>query len=199
MVFMPECSDTKVVRLLYTNSGVGILALSSNGIQKLWKWPNNEQNPTGKATANSAPQHWQPNSGLVMINDVVDVNLEKVAPCIDLYKNDSYIVSAVGRKVSFFNIMTFEVMTTFRPYDTPTFLVVYPCNNNVIAIGTENGTIILYNVRVDEVKANLRGDHHKHITGLAFSTTDPSILVSSSADAKICVWDMGCGWQDKRS
>nr|GMD26096.1 protein TPR1-like [Ipomoea batatas] len=194
-----EMHFVKVVRLLYTNYGVGILALSSNGIQKLWKWPNNEQNPTGKATANSAPQHWQPNSGLVMINDVVDVNLEKVAPCIDLYKNDSYIVSAVGRKVSFFNIMTFEVMTTFRPDDTPTFLVVYPCNNNVIAIGTKNGTIILYNVRVDEVKANFWGHHDKRITGLAFSTTDPSILVSSSADAKICVWDIGCGWQEERS
>nr|GMD23121.1 topless-related protein 3 isoform X2 [Ipomoea batatas] len=200
MVSMPECSDTKVARLLYTNSGVGILALSSNGIQKLWKWPNNEQNPTGKATANSAPQHWQPNSGLVMINDVVDVNLEKVVPCIDLYKNDSYIVSAFGGKVSFFNIMTFEVMTTFRLYyHTPTFLVVYPCNNNVIAIGTENGRIIIYNVRVDEVKVEFDGDCNKRITGLAFSTTDPSILVSSSADAKICVWDIGCGWHDKRS
>nr|GMD21546.1 topless-related protein 2-like [Ipomoea batatas] len=134
-----------------------------------------------------------------MINDVVDVNLEKVAPCIDLYKNDSYIVSAVGGKVSFFNIMTFEVMTTFQSFYTPTFLVVYPCNNNVIAIGTEDGTIIIYNVRVDEVKATLFRGHRKRITGLAFSTTDPNILVSSSADVKLCVWDIGCGWQDIRS
>nr|GMD23122.1 topless-related protein 3 isoform X3 [Ipomoea batatas] len=132
-------------------------------------------------------------------DDVVDVNLEKVAPCIDLYKNDSYIVSAVGRKVSFFNIMTFEVMTTFRPYATPTFLVVYPYNNNVIAIGTEDGTIILYNVRVDKVKVQLFKGWCKRITGLAFSTTDPSILVSSSADAKLCVWNIGCGWHDIRS
>nr|GME04368.1 topless-related protein 3-like isoform X2 [Ipomoea batatas] len=188
-----EMHFVKVVRLLYTNSGGGILALSSNGIQKIWKWPNNEQNPTGKATANSAPQHWQPNSGLVMINDV------EVVPCIALSNDDSYVVSAAGKKVSLFNIMTSEVMTTFWPYVTPTFLVVYPCNNNVIAIGTEDGTIIIYNVRVDEVKANFWGHHDKRITGLAFSTTDPSILVSSSADAKICVWDIGCGWHDKRS
>ena len=38
----------QVVRLLYTNSGVGMLALGANGIQKLWKWPRNEQNPSGK-------------------------------------------------------------------------------------------------------------------------------------------------------
>ncbi|XP_031122739.1 uncharacterized protein LOC116025601 isoform X4 [Ipomoea triloba] len=197
MVSMPECSDTKVVRLLYTNSGGGILALSSNGIQELWKWPNNEQNPTGKRwTLSRCPPC---TCSRVGPDDVVDVNLEKVAPCIDLYKNDSYIVSAVGRKVSFFNTMTFEVMTTFRPYATPTFLVVYPYNNNVIAIGTENGTIILYNVRVDEVKVQLFKGWCKRITGLAFSTTDPSILVSSSADAKLCVWDIGCGWCDIRS
>ena len=38
----------QVVRLLYTNSGAGILALGFNGIQRLWKWVRNEQNPSGK-------------------------------------------------------------------------------------------------------------------------------------------------------
>lgn len=41
-------SSLQVARLLYTNSGVGIVALGSNGIQRLWKWARNEQNPTGK-------------------------------------------------------------------------------------------------------------------------------------------------------
>ena len=44
----------QVVRLLYTNSGVGLLALGSNGIQKLWKWTRNEQNPSGKVLARTA-------------------------------------------------------------------------------------------------------------------------------------------------
>lgn len=38
----------QVARLLYTNSGVGLLALGSNATQKLWKWSRNEQNPGGK-------------------------------------------------------------------------------------------------------------------------------------------------------
>lgn len=38
----------QVGRLLYTNSGVGLLALTSNGVQRLWKWARNEQNPSGK-------------------------------------------------------------------------------------------------------------------------------------------------------
>lgn len=44
----------QVVRLLYTNSGVGLLALGSNGIQKLWKWTRNEQNPSGKVLTRTA-------------------------------------------------------------------------------------------------------------------------------------------------
>jgi hypothetical protein len=38
----------QVVRLLYTNSGSGLLALGSNAIQRLWKWNRNDQNPCGK-------------------------------------------------------------------------------------------------------------------------------------------------------
>jgi len=33
---------------LYTNSGAGLLALGSNGVQRLWKWARSEQNPNGK-------------------------------------------------------------------------------------------------------------------------------------------------------
>lgn len=45
--------QVQVARLLYTNSGVGILALGANGIQRLWKWSRNEQNPSGKVMLHS--------------------------------------------------------------------------------------------------------------------------------------------------
>ncbi|GKV31989.1 hypothetical protein SLEP1_g40635 [Rubroshorea leprosula] len=199
LVTLPESTDasSKVVRLLYTNSGVGILALGSNGVQKLWKWPRNEQNPNGKATASVVPQHWQPNSGLLMNNDVTGVNLEEAVPCIALSKNDSYVMSATGGKVSLFNMMTFKVMTTFMaPPPASTFLAFHPQDNNIIAIGMEDSTIHIYNVRVDEVKSKLKG-HQKRITGLAFSTS-LNILVSSGADAQLCVWNIDT-WEKRKS
>lgn len=203
----------QVARLLYTNSGVGLLALASNGVQRLWKWSRNEQNPAGKvsldimfvlvlifvcfvnifvnkrndlsllrlkATASVVPQHWQPNSGLLMTNDLSD-KPEDAVPCIALSKNDSYVMSACGGKVSLFNMMTFkvsfillcikennivypdallnaeasiclQVMTTFMsPPPASTFLAFHPQDNNIIAIGMEDSTIHIYNVRVDEV------------------------------------------------
>ncbi|KAK3036766.1 hypothetical protein RJ639_029731 [Escallonia herrerae] len=199
LVTMPDSTDaaSKVARLLYTNSGVGILALGSNGTQKLWKWGRSEQNPSGKATANVVPQHWQPNSGLAMINDVSGVNLEEAVPCIALSKNDSYVMSASGGKVSLFNMMTFKVMTTFMPPPpASTFLAFHPQDNNIIAIGMEDSTIHIYNVRVDEVKSKLKG-HQKRITGLAFST-NLNILVSSGADAQLCVWSIDV-WEKRKS
>nr|XP_034912917.1 topless-related protein 3-like [Populus alba] len=50
LVTLPDSTGTssKVVRLLYTNSGSGMLAPGANGIQKLCKWPHDEQNPSGK-------------------------------------------------------------------------------------------------------------------------------------------------------
>ncbi|OMP14106.1 hypothetical protein COLO4_00295 [Corchorus olitorius] len=109
-VTMPENTEnaSKVARLLYTNSGVGVLALGTNGVQKLWKWSRNEQNPTGKATASIVPQHWQPTSGLIMTNDIPDSSEKDAVPCIALSKNDSYVMSACGGRVSLFNMMTFQ-------------------------------------------------------------------------------------------
>jgi hypothetical protein len=41
--FVPQ-----IVRLLYTNNGVALLALGSNAVHKLWKWQRSDRNPSGK-------------------------------------------------------------------------------------------------------------------------------------------------------
>ncbi|KAK1361330.1 hypothetical protein POM88_045804 [Heracleum sosnowskyi] len=55
------------------------------------------------------------------------------------------------------------VMTTFMPPPpAATYLAFHPQDNNIIAIGMEDSTIQIYNVRVDEVKTKLKG-HQKPI------------------------------------
>ncbi|RWW08250.1 hypothetical protein BHE74_00040558, partial [Ensete ventricosum] len=186
-----------ISKLIYTNSGFAILALASNAIHLLWKWPRNERNSSGKATASVAPQLWQPPSGILMTNDITDTNPEEPVHCFALSKNDSYVMSASGGKISLFNMMTFKTMTTFMPPPpAATFLAFHPQDNNIIAIGMDDSTIQIYNVRVDEVKSKLRG-HSKRITGLAFSNV-LNVLVSSGADAQLCVWGTD-GWDKQRS
>lgn len=72
-----------------------------------------------KATAIVAPQHWQPSNGLLMTNDVPE-NAEDVVPCVALSKNDSYVMSACGGKVSLFNMMNFKV-----EFDNPLRMLAY--------------------------------------------------------------------------
>ncbi|KAJ6706526.1 TOPLESS-RELATED PROTEIN 1-RELATED [Salix purpurea] len=189
---LPEIS-----RLIYTNSGNAILALASNAIHLLWKWQRSDRNASGKATAGASPQLWQPSSGILMTNDKTDTNPEEAVACFALSKNDSYVMSASGGKISLFNMMTFKTMTTFMPPPpAATFLAFHPQDNNIIAIGMDDSTIQIYNVRVDEVKSKLKG-HSKRITGLAFSHA-LNVLVSSGADAQLCVWNSD-GWEKQKT
>lgn len=114
-----------------------------------------------------------------MTNDITD-NPEEAVHCFALSKNDSYVMSASGGKISLFNMMTFKVsykfisivcllcrnwtliiwwlqtMTTFMPPPpAATFLAFHPQDNNIIAIGMDDSTIQIYNVRIDEVLAHL--------------------------------------------
>ncbi|XP_066396114.1 protein TPR3 [Miscanthus floridulus] len=187
---------SKISRLIYTNSGLAILALTSSAVHLLWKWPRNDRN-SGKATASVSPTLWQPPSGIFMTNDTTDNNPEEAVHCFALSKNDSYVMSASGGKISLFNMMTFKTMTTFMPAPpAATFLAFHPQDNNIIAIGMDDSTIQIYNVRIDEVKSKLRG-HSKRITGLAFSNV-LNVLVSSGADAQLCVWNTD-GWEKQKN
>ncbi|KAJ0715915.1 putative transcription factor WD40-like family [Helianthus annuus] len=90
------------MQLIYTNSGSGLLVLASSGIHKLWKWQQ-------KSTASIVPRLWHPVNGAVMFNDVNESKpTEESASCIALSKNDAYVLSASGGKVSLFNMMTFK-------------------------------------------------------------------------------------------
>ena len=114
-----------------------------------------------------------------MTNDTREGSKEDVVPCFALSKNDSYVMSASGGKISLFNMMTFKVspflvtstyllgyklrsyyislfalqtMTTFMaPPPAATSLAFHPQDNNIIAIGMDDSSIQIYNVRVDEV------------------------------------------------
>ncbi|KAD3067862.1 hypothetical protein E3N88_35742 [Mikania micrantha] len=140
-----------VTRLMYTNSGLTLLALAANAVHKLWKWPKSDHNSTGKATASVAPQIWQPTSGILMTNDISGTSTKDSIACFALSNNNSYVTSASGEKISLFNMMTFKTMTTFMPPPpAATFLAFHPQDNNIIAIGMNDSSVQIYNVQIDE-------------------------------------------------
>ncbi|CAA2973430.1 topless-related 4-like isoform X1 [Olea europaea subsp. europaea] len=169
----------KVPRLMYTNSGSAILALYVNAVHKLWKSPENDSNLLGKFPANCIQ--------CCTARLMTGMNPEDAVPCFALSNNDSYVVSASGQEISYFNTLTFQTKKSFKsPSSAVTFLAFHPQNNNIIAIGLDDSSIQIYDVEANEVKTELKA-HQKRITGLAFSNI-LNVLVSSGADSQLCVW-----------
>ncbi|CAI9782458.1 unnamed protein product [Fraxinus pennsylvanica] len=165
--------STRVSRLMYANSGNVIMSLYANAVHKLWKWPKNYCNPTGEARTNTVPQLWQPCSEISVTNYISLINPEDAVPCFALSKNDAYVISTSGGGISLFNAITFQKMATFMPPPpAATFLAFHPQDNNIIAIGMDDSSILIYYVRLDKVQAKLDA-HQKRITGL----TDGGVCV----------------------
>ncbi|WCJ30341.1 Protein TOPLESS [Euphorbia peplus] len=185
----------KVPRLTYTNSGNGIVALASNGMHLVWRWLQSGSQ-SGKVTTEIIPQLVQPPSGILMTNHVPEATKEEVTPFFAMSKNDSYIMSTSGGKISLFNTMTFKTLATFvPPPPVATYLAFHPEDNNILAIGMDDASIHIYSVRADEAQNKLKS-HSKRITGLAFSTA-LRVLVSSAADAEIIIWSLD-KWEEKQ-
>ncbi|CAI9782455.1 unnamed protein product [Fraxinus pennsylvanica] len=181
---LPDSSAAmKVPRLMYTNSGSAILALYVNAVHKLWKSPENDSISMGKFPTNRIRSC----TARLMTNATSGMNPEDAVPCFALSNNDSYVMSASGRKISYFNTLTFQTKKSFTSHSSEvTFLAFHPQNNNIIAMGLDDSSIQIYDVKADEVKTELKA-HQKRITGLAFSNI-LNVLVSSGADSWLCVW-----------
>jgi len=82
------------------------------------------------------------------------------------------------------------------PPPSTTFLTVHPQDDNIIAIGMEDSSIQIYDTNNNEVQRVLMG-HQKKVTGLTFSQS-MNVLVSSGADAQLCIWSTD-NWENKKS
>ncbi|XP_025805198.1 disease resistance protein RPP13-like isoform X2 [Panicum hallii] len=170
--------------------------VDSRHIRALRIPPDPEASST-KPTTSVPPLLWQPEEGILMTNDTTEANTGAVASCIALSKNESYIISASEGEITLFNAKTFRAFTPFLvPSPGSTFTAVHPQDNNIIAIGMEDYSIEIFDVHTNEVQRVLMG-HQKKVTGLTFSQS-MNVLVSSGADAQLCVWSTD-DWENKKS
>ncbi|XP_017421064.1 topless-related protein 1 [Vigna angularis] len=180
---------SKIVRLTYTNEGNGILALASNGNHLLWKWPCNNLNPDGKVTTQVSPHIWQPRSDFqLMSNELASSYSGVPISSFSLSKNDLYLMSTSGGPISFFNMFSFKSLVTIMPPPPmPTCLAFYPRDNNILAIGLDDFSIIIYNASTNKIISKLEG-HTQRVSDLAFSVSF-DLLVSIGVKDQIFVWN----------
>ncbi|CAG8563436.1 14007_t:CDS:10 [Funneliformis caledonium] len=86
------------------------------------------------------------------------------------------------------NIRTKKVKYSFPSFGSAiTFLTQSPVVD-VIAIGLLNGTIILYNIKLDERIISLKQEGS--VTSISFRTDDKHVMVSANMHGDITLWDL---------
>lgn len=194
---LDSAEQNKVARLTFTHSGKGIILLSMNGTHQCWRWKNTDINVEGKVTTEYNPYIWKSEAGLMMINDITNVQTEEASHCFALSNSDSYLISTSGGPLTLFNVVTWQaVMDVMRPPPLVTCVAFNPQDNNLVTVGMNDSSIQMYDFRVQEFKVKAVG-HFRKITGLAFSL-ELNILVSAAADAEIIVWSLDT-WVRQRS
>ncbi|MFS7976792.1 putative transcription factor WD40-like family [Helianthus anomalus] len=89
-----------------------------------------------KATIGVSPQLWQPSSRILMTNDAAETNPEESVACFALSKNDLYVMSASGGKISLFNMMTFKVKSKLKG-QTYNWSRLFSCVNVLVSSGAD--------------------------------------------------------------
>ncbi|XP_057248693.1 topless-related protein 1 isoform X2 [Beta vulgaris subsp. vulgaris] len=176
----------KICRMAYTSVGDSVLALTLSGTVLVWKWLRNDTNSMDNDE--TIPQIWKLENGFPVMLNTPGSFPDIAVPCLALTKNNSYLISGSGGELSLFNIQTFKRLLTFVPSPPQTTAVaLYPKDNNIIAIGRSDSTILIYYIPLGKIKYKLEG-HSGQIKDLAISTA-LNTLISSGSDSKICAWD----------
>ena len=101
------------------------------------------------------------------------------------------IISAGGRggSVFFMSAQTGEKILCPLNVDSYVWSVAFSPCGKTMAVGCENGKVVIVDVATVAVMRSLSG-HSEAVSCLAFKPDDPNILVTGSSDETLKLWDL---------
>ncbi|OZJ06003.1 hypothetical protein BZG36_01098 [Bifiguratus adelaidae] len=107
----------------------------------------------------------------------------------DTYLNKVVVGTSEG-VLLIYNIKTSSLIYQFKSFDSPITCIVQSPVVDVVAVGLLNGTIILINIRVDEVIMTLVQD--ERVTAMTFRTDKEgdALLASSNMYGDVALWNL---------
>jgi hypothetical protein len=178
-VLPDDGTSRSIDRVAFTNTGAVCVALDATGTHRVWRleqaseiMPASDQwvlmTSPGDDIVNDLPFHQR---GVVSFEGTFQVS-----------RNDSYILSTSGGSTSLFNLVSFQRITSFyKPPPAAVSLGFHPRDNNLIALGLEDGFVALYNAKIEstvhKVPVAVSGKRAA-VTGLGFSAISSSLVVT---------------------
>jgi len=176
---------------------------SKNGTIKLWNLNNGEDfatlnahdevnsldfSPNGELLASGSAdgtlKFWDPKTGnfvAMLNNNGPEVNSVHFDP------NGEVLAANFDNQITLWNVKSQQKFATI-PHDATLTSVKFSPNGNLLAFGSEDGTVTLWDLVSGEKLDTLKG-YQKKVTSLDFSS-DGKVLVSGSADETIQFWDV---------
>ncbi|KAK9019997.1 hypothetical protein V6N11_054495 [Hibiscus sabdariffa] len=180
-VTFPDDLDTisKVARLLYTNSGIAVLAIWSNGVQKLWKWSQSEQNPSGKIFFWNTDNWEKINSiGLQM---PAGKALRGGATRVQFHSDEVRLLICHERVLAVYDVIKMELIRQWirrEVLSSPISSAAYSCNSQLVYATFTDGNIGVFDA--DSLKLRCRIAPSAYITpALSNSRTIHSLVVTT--------------------
>ncbi|XP_076062093.1 WD repeat-containing protein 36 [Oratosquilla oratoria] len=104
------------------------------------------------------------------------------------YLNKILLGSNQG-KLQLWNMKTSKVVYTFSGWDSPVAVLEQAPALDVVAIGLEDGQIILHNLKFDKTVVKFKQDWGR-VTGVGFRTDDTPVMATGSLMGHVALWDL---------
>lgn len=106
----------------------------------------------------------------------------------DTYVNKVLIGSEQG-SLQLWNIRQAKLVHTFNGFSHKITVLEQSPALDVVGVGLSNGKISLLNLKVDEILMEFNQDWGP-VTGLSFRTDGPPVMISSSVNGQIALWNL---------
>ncbi|XP_058062209.1 WD repeat-containing protein 36 [Anopheles bellator] len=104
------------------------------------------------------------------------------------YKNKVLLGSAQGG-LQLWNLKSGKLVHTFESFNSKVLQLVQAPAIDVIAIGLQNGRIVLLNIKYEQIVLEVHQDWGP-VTGISFRTDGYSIMATGSSNGQIVFWDL---------
>ncbi|CDP21023.1 unnamed protein product [Coffea canephora] len=186
---------SKILRLLYTNSGLALLALGSNALHRLWKWQRSERNPSGKVGFSACCFHFYSRPYFLFGT----INSMNFCTCVILTEIPLfYGCNKLMQKLILLLDLSNDLSEAKPAEESPACIAL--SRNDSYVMSAPNDDIMMLPQDVLKVKIFMHDFCCNHLTNslflyLAFGIKKPTDLLITIFF--LCIWNID-GWEKKK-